>query len=176
MPPLPEPYTEYQDFEREELLPRLHDAGIPDAPQMLTGAPEDIQPVPEREKEQAWQSLRADIITIVRNTDVNSDESLSACADEILEALGQSSGSISIAARFGIELSKGPLALADLTSLAIQTAGEDQNSMDREAYLMWRKRVLRLVDSLTFGNCCIFEHTLGNSQLVYSLLPQLSDA
>ena len=64
-PPRPPPMVrtaEYDTFERDVLRPQLHDAGKPDAPQMLTGRHGSLVPVPEERKEQARLSLREAIV------------------------------------------------------------------------------------------------------------------
>ena len=167
--PEPEPTEEYKEFERTELLPRLHDAGVADAPQLLSGKQQELVLVPEEQRDEAIASIRQAILReLVACREGKDPES---CADELLDIMGQSSGSIALSAHFGIALSAGPLSLADLTAIACQVDGGRLDEMDRNEYLALRKRVLRLVDSLTFSGCGLFEHTLANGQLVYSLLP-----
>lgn len=172
MPPSPE----YSQFEREELLPKLHDAGVRDAPQMLSGQCKEIEHVSEERKEQVRISLRETIVNAIRGIDTEAEEALGACADEVLEILGQGHNSIAIAARIGAALASGPKTLADLTSMCIVVCGESAFGMEREDYLDWRKRVVRLVDALTFCNGSnIYEHKLANGQIVLSLMEGAPD-
>jgi hypothetical protein len=175
LPPLPqrpEP-PDYRQFEKEELRPRLHDAGVPDAPQMLSGQHAELQSVPEERREQARTSLRESIIEAMKGVDTGDDEALDACATEILEILGQGYNSIAIASRVGAALQSGPKTLSDLTQMCIWVCGVSMDGMDRDSYLAWRKRVLRVLDAVTFSNGCgVFEHRLESGQLVYSLLQE----
>lgn len=170
-PPLPErpPSPEYREFEREELLPHLHDAGMPDAPQMLSGQCGELPPVSAERKEQARGSLREAIVEQL--VACRGGAEVDACADEVMEVLGQSHNNLAISAQFGVALARGPQALSDLTAITVQVSGEYLPKMDRDAYLRARKRTLRLIDSLTFAGCGIYEHELENNQLCYSLLP-----
>jgi len=168
-PGLPDP--EYRAFEREELLPRLHDAGNPDAPQMLSGDWEEPPPVPEARKAQAITSMRAGLTEAVLGTDTGDEEAIEACVDEILEILGEGTNSNAICMQIGVALSGGPLPLADLVALSATVCGRHVSEMDRTEYLGLRKKVLRILDSLTLAGCGIYEHKLGNGQLVYALMP-----
>lgn len=175
LPPRP-PSPEYQVFEREELMPHLHDAGIEDAPQMLSGQEVEPQHVPQEKKEQARTSLREAIVSAVRGVDTSDEEALEAVADEILEVLGQGGGSIAISARIGCALSRGPQSLSDLTAITAWVSGACLSKIERSAYLSLRKRTLRLLDSLTLcDGMVVFEHQLENGQLVYSLLEDPPD-
>jgi len=157
-------------FEEEELRPCLHDAGNPEAPQMLTGLDEPLRPVPPVQQAQAHTSLRESIMELL---DLCKDgKDADACTDEILDCLGQSSNSIAIAARFGAALAEGPKTLADLTSIAIEVSGVSPYGMEREDYLRWRKKALRLIDAIGCSDGLpIYQHALQNGQLVYGLLP-----
>jgi len=158
---------DYIAYEREVLLPSLHDAGLDDAPQILSGQHAYLPPIPIERQEEARDSLRQSVIDILALC--RQGHTLDECADEILDVMGQGSNSIALAARFGIALSEGPKTLADLTVMAIRICGGTTRGMDRDDYLRWRKRVLRLVDSLTYSGCGIFEHKLQNGQLLYGL-------
>jgi len=60
-PPPPkqeEPPNGYREFERDELLPRLHDAGRPDSPQMVSGRTAPLERVSAERREQAGYGLR----------------------------------------------------------------------------------------------------------------------
>ena len=173
LPPIPPrpPSPEYRDFERDELLPQLHDAGVADAPQMLSGQRGELLPVPEERKEQAKESLRSAIISVVRGIDTENTESLETCATEILDILGQGANSISVAAHIGVALSKGPLTLADLVELSVVVCGGRVKEMPRDEYLDQRKKVLRLIDGLSLAGCGVYEHKLENGQLVFGLMP-----
>ena len=164
---------EFREYEHEMLLPRLHDAGLQDAPQILSGQVDSFQPVSEQRQEQTEESLRQAIIEQLSLC--RQGHSVDECTDEILDILGQSSSSIALAARFGIALVQGPQTLADLTAMAIEICGDADSArnMPRDDYLRWRKRVLRLVDSLTYSGCGIFEHTLANGQICYALTKEL---
>jgi len=162
---------EFREFEREVLLPRLHDAGLEDAPQILSGLREGFQPASEQEQEQAASSIRQSVIEQLILC--RQGHSVEECADELLEILGQSSSSIALAARFGIALAGNPQTLADLTAMAIDVCGESIHGMEREDYLRRRKRVLRLIDSLTYSGCGIFEHKMQNGQLCYALTREI---
>jgi len=169
LPPLPpEEPPEYLEFERETLMPQLHDAGVPEAPQLLSGAREELVLLPEEEQQRTTGSLREAILGVL--TDFRDGQCADDCADELLEIMGQSSGSITLAAHFGIALTKGPLALVDLIEIACKIQGVRSKDLEREAYLATRKRVLRLLDSLTYARVGLYEHTLANRQLIYSLL------
>ena len=159
---------EFRAYEREVLLPRLHDAGLSGAPQILSGQHEAFQPVPDERQEEAGESLRQSIVNILALC--REGHTIDECADELLDIMGQSSKSISLAVHFGIALSAGPQTLSDLTSLAAQVCGTTASGED---YLKWHKRAKRLVDSLTYSGCGIFEHTLENGQLVYALAREL---
>jgi hypothetical protein len=91
LPPLPRrPETpEYREFERAELRPQLHDAGIADAPQMLSGQGEGLKAVPEKRKEQARESLKQAIFDAIKGVNIEDDEAIGECADEVLRMLGQ---------------------------------------------------------------------------------------
>ncbi len=170
-PPKP-PLPEYREFEKEKLLPHLHDAGIPDAPQMLSGAQEALPDVPAELKEKARTSLRESITEAVRGIDSEDQDALDACVDEILDVLSQGNNSIAISARFGLALASAPQTLADLTEIAILTCGVQTYGMDRKEWLRWRKRSLRLIDAISAaGGLAVYEHRMGNGQLCYSLLP-----
>jgi hypothetical protein len=162
-----------REFEKEELLPRLHDAGLPDAPQMLSGKRDEPQPVPEKVRKKAGESVRASILEAIQDLDAGDEEAVGACADELLSIMGQQMGTLSIAARFGETLSKGPRTLSDLTDLAIWACDQCHDKMSRDEILAWRKRSLRVLDALTWcGGLRLFQHTLENGQLVYSLMPE----
>lgn len=165
--PPPRP-PEYREFERERLMPRFTDAGLPDAPQIVSAEREEPPLATEDEAERAEASLRASIVEVLDACKQGRD--VEACADELLEIMGQCSGSITLAAHFGIALGKGPLSLLDLTQIACRVQGVNYTTLEREEYLMIRKRVLRLLDSLTFTGLGLFEHVLENKQLVYGLL------
>lgn len=159
---------EYRSYEREVLLPRLHDAGLSDAPQILSGQHEAFQPVPDERQEEAKESLRQSIIDILALC--REGHTVDECADEMLDIMGQSSKSISLAVHFGIALSGGPQTLSDLTALAAQVCGTTATGDD---YLKWHKRAKRLVDSLTYSGCGIYEHTLANGQICYALTKEI---
>jgi len=169
-PPSSTPDPTVEQYERDNLRPWLRDAGIPDAPQMLSGHLSDLPSVTDESKEGAKTNLREAIL-----------EQLTACmegrdadevAEEILGIIGQSSGSIALAAQFGAALMTGPQTLSDLVQLASQTLGIELCGIERPAYLRLRKKVLRLLDSLTYaGALGIYEHKLGNGQITFDLLP-----
>jgi hypothetical protein len=165
----PEPTPEYREFEREDLLPRLHDAGVESAPQLLSGKQQELQLAPEEQRDGAESKIRQDIIDQFRAFEAGVD--IDECVGEILDIMGQTSRNIGLAAQIGIVLAKGPLLLSDLTALAIQASGERVKNLEREQYLAWRRRVLRLIDSLTYSGCNLYEHLLENGQICYSLLP-----
>ena len=168
-PPRPPPEPEYWEFEREKLLPRLHDAGVPDAPQLLSGKRGEPPLVSEEDRERATGSLREAVLEVLASCRAGAD--VDGCADEMLEIMGQSSGSIALAAHFGIALARGPLSLVDLVEIACKVQGLRPREMERDDYLRERKRVLRLLDALTFLGAGLFEHSLENRQLVYGLDP-----
>jgi hypothetical protein len=181
LPPLPQPppippSPEYRAFEREELMPRLHDAGDPDAPQVLSGQQEELRPVPEERREKARVSLREAIVEAIRGIDTGDEGALDACADEVLEMLGQTSGSIAISARIGVALSQGPQTLSDLTAISAWVCGECLSDASREVYLALRKKTIRLLDSLTLcDGMPLYEHQMQNGQLIYSLMEDAPD-
>jgi len=167
--PVRPPSPAYREFEREELLPKLHDAGVVDAPQMLSGQSEVPQLVPEKQKEQARDNLREAVIEQLVACQAGQD--VEASADEILDILGKGNNSIAVAARVGIALASGPQTLADLTAIAVWACGGCLDRMERAEYLRWRKKTLRLIDSLTFcGGAAVYEHKLENGQIAYGLL------
>ena len=213
-PPRPPPMVrtpEYDTFERDVLRPQLHDAGKPDAPQMLTGRHGPLVPVPEERKEQARVSLREAIVErfvsvrravadrihcllgecdglAILNDErylamwtrlVAEYDDMDECdqvevgigADELLEMFGRSVNSIAIAARWGAALKDGPLTLNDLVEIALEVCGVSMDGLDREEYLSWRKKSLRLLDGICYVNGLpVFEHVLDGGQLVYGLL------
>jgi hypothetical protein len=172
LPPLPpKPSPEYEQFERDELMPHLHDAGAPHAPQVLSGREEELRSVPEERKEQVRASLRQAIIEAVRGVDTGDDEAVGECADEILVILGQRPSSIAAAARIGAALSTGPRTLSDLVAITAWVFGECLDGMAREDYLVLHKRTKHLVDSISYQNGLpVFEHTLVNGQIAYGLI------
>jgi hypothetical protein len=177
LPPLPaKPESpEYRVFEREELLPQLHDAGVEDAPQMLSGRQEEMQRVPEEIREQGRSGLRESIAEVLRGLETEDEEALTECADTIVGMLRQN-GTIAISARVGAELQKGPRTLSDLVSLAAWVCDVQLDSKDRDTYLAWRHRVLRLIDAITSGGGLpIYEHQLANRQICYSLIEDPPD-
>lgn len=159
---------EYRDFEREELLPYLHDAGHPDAPQVLSGECDDLESVPDEQQERAEASLRESII--VQLAACREGRDIDECADEILEVLGQGQHNLAIAARMGVALSLGPQTLTDLVAMAARTCDKHVQEMDRPEYLRMRKRVLRLVDAVTYSGLGIFQHEMENGQLCFGLM------
>jgi hypothetical protein len=170
--PAPPPSPEYMAFEREQLRPRLRDAQDPAAPQVLSGAAGEFRPVPQEKKQEAAQSIREAIVEVVQGIDTDDPDALDECADQLLEILGQVGNSISVAARFGIELAQGPKTLSDLTSLCIWTCGKSMDGMDRPEHLRWRKRALRLVDAISYaGGAGIYQHTLANGQICLGIVP-----
>jgi len=174
-PPEPEPAPDpYLDFEHQSLLPHLHDAGNPSAPQMLSSErPPASEPSPEQ-AEHARTNLRTAIVEQLRTARKVQTDELDECANEMLELMGHRSHSIAIAARFGAALAIGPQTLADLTDISIVTSGLRPNELDRTEYLRWRRRTLRLLDAITYCGMPIYEHTLENGQIVYGLLnPEL---
>jgi hypothetical protein len=89
--------------------------------------------------------------------------------------LGQN-GTIAIAARVGAELQKGPRTLSDLVALAAWVCDVDLGQKDRDTYLAWHRRVLRLIDAVTSGGGLpIYEHQLANRQICYSLIEDPPD-
>jgi hypothetical protein len=181
LPPLPQPppmppSPEYRAFEREELMPRLHDTGDPDAPQVLSGQQEELRPVPAVRREQAHLGMKGAIVEAMRGIDTEDEAALGACADEVLEILGQTSGSIAISARLGVALARSPQTLSDLTAITAWVCGECLSAVDRGTYLALRKKTLRLLDSLTLcDGLPVFEHTLSNGQITYSLIEDAPD-
>lgn len=175
LPPLPEkpplpPSPEYTAFEKDELLPHLHDAGMEDAPQILSGHCEAFWPVPEEHQEKARTNIRESVVAQLEAC--RDREDVDKCADAIMELFGHGNQSISIASRFGAAIAQSPRTLADLTEICIATCGGRNDRRDRDRYLGWRKRALRLVDALSYGNGLpIYEHKLSNGQLAYSLIP-----
>ena len=137
---------------------------------MLSGMEGEPRLVSEESKKRAQIGLREATIEVLLACKEGQDVEES--AEEIMEVFGQASGSIAIAAQFGVALASGPQTLADLTTVTICASGKRVEDLDRDEYLAWRKRTLRLVDSLTFSGCGVYEHKLRNGQICYSLLEE----
>lgn len=164
--------AEYAAFEREQLLPQLHDAGIERSPQILSGQEGELDEVPPEQKERAANRLRKAVIELIEGVDVHDERAVEECADEMMRTIGLRYDSIAVAVRIGIELSSGPKTLSDLTRLCIWACGRSADGMKRDDYLSWRKKTLRILDAISLSNGCgLYEHTLDSGQLVYSLLP-----
>jgi hypothetical protein len=83
---------EYRDFEREELRPHLHDAGLPGSPQILSGECDEPEDVPDEQQERAEASLRDAIIEQLEayKQGRDADECCAGVAAPTLEHLGRS--------------------------------------------------------------------------------------
>jgi hypothetical protein len=174
-PPVPRPperpSAEYAEFEKTALMPRLSDAGLDAAPQVLSGSQQDPQSVSAEQRERGAQGLREAVVEAIGDIQTGDEQDIEERVDRVLVALGQGTNSIAIAARFGVALARNPQTLADLTAITIHTCGICTDGMTRDEYLRQRKRTLRLLDAISYsGGLGVYEHTLENGQICFSLV------
>jgi len=83
--------------------------------------------------------------------------------------------SVPAAACLGRALAAGPLTLREATRIVLDSAGVEHQTLDREAYLYWRKRTLRVLDSISLvGGLPLFEDKTESGELVYDLLQPIA--
>ena len=92
-------------------------------------------------------------------------------ADGMIKLARKSFYSVPAAACLGRALQEGPITLAQATRIVLDSAGIEHQGLSREEYLYWRKRCLRLLDSVSLvGGLAIWEEKNENGELVYDLL------
>jgi len=92
-------------------------------------------------------------------------------ANGIIDLARKTFYSVPAAARLGVALQQGPVTLTEATVIVLDVAGLQRRELSREAWYYWRKKCLRLIDSLTFvGALCVYEFKNDDGELVYDLL------
>jgi len=170
--------ADYIAFEREHILPHLHDADPHAAHQTVLSSrqPRILHKSSPQNKRRAWRNLQEAVLQLlaaVRTApDADLPATLTTVTDELMDVLCNTHRSVILALRFGMALGRGPVSSGDLTEITAAVYGRKASTMPRPEYMRWRFRALRMLDTLTLNNCPIFEHRLQNGQIVYAIMEE----
>jgi len=95
-------------------------------------------------------------------------------ADKILDIVCKTFNTVQAASKLGAALQQGDVTLQEATKIVIRCANLDPETIDRSLYLYWRKRALRLIDSIGYvGGMPVYEEEYPDGTIVYALLRDL---